>query len=413
MKSVKYLIIGAGISGLTFAYEKKLEDYLIIEQDSKPGGLAQSFRDSGFIWDVAGHFFHFHSEKTKEYYESLMAGKTQRTVQKCAKVYYANKYMDAPFQYNIQQLPQEEFIQCLTDLYYADCQEENVSFDIYVQKKYGEGIANKFLIPYNEKLYACKMNDLERDSMGSFLPKLDFEMLMKFYRGAKGKTYNDTFRYPVEGCDVIIDSLVKQIDTEKLNLSETVLKIDPDQKRVITNKDEYSYEYLINTIPLNVFAKLIGDKNADTLHYNQVLVLNIGFDLPSIDKQVSWAYYPGNEIFYRVGFYNNIAGTERLSVYVEIGYKAGEKIDIDAAMERALVDLKKVNVIDNHKVIASNTYVINPGYAHITTEGKEYTEDLMRRMADKDVHMVGRYARWQYSAMDDSIEQAIELAQHI
>ena len=33
MKSVKYLIIGAGISGLTFAEQKKNDDYIILEKD--------------------------------------------------------------------------------------------------------------------------------------------------------------------------------------------------------------------------------------------------------------------------------------------------------------------------------------------------------------------------------------------
>lgn len=412
MKEVKYLIIGAGISGLAFAEQKKNEDYLIIEKDSVAGGLAQSFYDQGFVWDVAGHFFHFHSEDTKAYYERLMTERTQVTATKCAKAYYAGQYMDAPFQYNIHQLPQEEFIECLTDLYFADCPEGNIPFDEFVRKKYGAGIANKFLIPYNEKLYACKMNDLERDSMGGFFPKLDFGMLMNFYKGSKGKTYNDTFRYPVNGCQEIITALVDELDKTRIHLNESVEKIDVENKTVYTNYGEYKYEYLINSAALNNFAKMIGD-NPEVLNYNQVLVLNIGFDKPSIDKKVSWVYYPGDEFFYRVGFYNNIAGTERLSIYVEIGYGAKEVIDVELAMERTLADLKRVNIISDHKVVAYKPYIINPGYAHITTKGKEYTEKLISEMSMKNIHMIGRYARWQYSAMDDSMEQAKALSELI
>lgn len=412
MKTARYLIIGAGISGLSFSAQKKNEDYLIIEKDSVAGGLAQSFYDSGFVWDVAGHFFHFHSDETKTYYEKLMEGRPQVTATKCAKVYYAGQYMDAPFQYNIHQLPTEEFVECLTDLYYAKCPEGNIPFGEFVQKKYGTGIANKFLIPYNEKLYACKMNDLERDSMGCFLPKLDFNMLMNFFRGSKGKTYNDTFRYPVNGCQEIITALVGELEQSRIHFNESVRKIDTEKKIVYTDKDQYSYEYLINTSALNSFARMIGGE-PKALTYNQVLVLNIGFDKPSIDQKVSWVYYPGDEFFYRVGFYNNIAGTERLSIYVEIGYKANESIDIDAALKRTLADLKRVNVISDHEVVAYKPYVINPGYAHITTKGKEYTDRLIAEMAQKDVYMIGRYARWQYSAMDDSMEQAFELGKQI
>ena len=145
---------------------RKGDDYLIIEKDSVCGGLARSFYKDGFVWDIAGHFFHFHSNDTKTHYDALNEGKTIRTVEKCAKAYYAGQFMDAPFQYNIHQLPPQEFIECLTDLFYADKPEGNLPFDEFVRRTYGNGIAEKFLIPYNEKLYACRMNDLERDSMG-------------------------------------------------------------------------------------------------------------------------------------------------------------------------------------------------------------------------------------------------------
>lgn len=413
MDKTKYLIIGAGISGLAFAVQKNDEDYIVLEKDSAIGGLCQSFFEEGFVWDVAGHFFHFHSDETEEYYNQLMEGRVQRTVEKNAKAFYAGKYMDAPFQYNIHQLPTDEFIECLTDLYYADCSENAISFDEFVRRKYGNGISSKFLIPYNEKLYACKMNDLERDSMGGFLPKLDFETLMQFYRGSKGKTYNDTFSYPVNGCVEIINALASKLDESRIHRNEAVIKIDTERKIVYTDVQEYSYEYLINTAPLSSFEKMIGVTNISNLNYNQVLVLNIGFDKEAIDKKISWAYYPGDEFFYRVGFYNNIAGTERLSIYVEIGYEASAQIDVEVALERTLEDLKKVNIIDTHKVVAYKPYIINPGYVHITAKGKEYTDNTIKEMKEKNIYMVGRYARWQYSAMDDSIEQAKELAELI
>lgn len=413
MERIKYLIIGAGISGLSFAFEKRNEDYLIIERDAVYGGLCQSFYESGFVWDVAGHFFHFHSEKTKEFYEGLMSGKKLRTVEKCAKVFYADQYMDAPFQYNIHQLPTEEFLECLTDLYYAKGPDSNVSFDEYVQKKYGNGIAKKFLIPYNEKLYACKMNELERNSMGGFLPKLDFEMLMNFYRGSRGKTYNDTFSYPVNGCVEMIHSLVGLLDRSKIHLNEEVEHIDTANKVVTTNKGTYQYDFLINSAPLNAFAKMAGIAGDDALSANQVLVLNLGFDKGSLDRKVSWVYYPGDEFFYRIGFYNNIAGTERLSLYVEIGYRENEVIDIEKALENTLYDLKRVHVITDHQLVAYKPYVINPGYAHITEKGTAFTNRVISEMEKNDVHMIGRYARWQYSAMDDSIEQAFELSTRI
>ncbi len=416
MQKVKYLILGAGISGLTFATLKQKNDYLIIEKDDKVGGLCKSFYENGFVWDVAGHFFHFHSEETKHYYVELMSEVEQKNVKKCAKVYYSGKMMDAPFQFNIHQLRTEEFIECLTDLYFAKGGENADNFEEYVKSKYGLGIANKFLIPYNEKLYACKMNELEKNSMGGFLPKLDFCSLMNHYRldnSAKGKTYNDFFMYPVNGCMEVINSLLKKLDKEKIRFNEKVIGIDIDKKVVTTEKETYNYEYLISSIPLSTFIGCEKGKNENILNWNKVLVLNIGFDKPSIDKEVSWIYFPGDEIFYRVGFYNNIAGTSKLSIYVEIGYGNDEKIDVEYAFKETVKNLKKVGIINEHKVDSWKPYIINPGYVHITEESTLMINDYMAKMKEKNVYMIGRYARWEYSAMDDSFEQAFELNKKI
>lgn len=413
MKKVKYLIIGGGISGLAFAAQKREQDYVVLEAGEQCGGLCQSFFKEGFVWDVAGHFFHFHSEDTKQYVLSLLQDVKMVSVNKCAKVYYSGTFMDAPFQYNIHQLPANEFIECLTDLYYSDHTQQDLTFEEYVRKKYGAGIANKFLIPYNSKLYACSMNDLEKDSMGAFLPELDFSMLMNFYKGAKEKTYNGAFLYPVDGCREIINALVGQLEPARIHLNEKALHVDVKNRYVKTEKQVYQYDYLINTAPLNAFAQMLDWQKDIPLNYNQVLVLNLGFDKASFDPDVHWAYFPGDEIFYRVGFYNNIAGTERLSLYVEIGYNAHDEIDVDAALKKTLFDLKRVGIINAHRLMAYHSYVINPGYVHITSKGKKYTDALMRDMEKEHVYMIGRYARWQYSAMDDSLEQAFALAKEI
>ncbi len=410
MDNIKYLILGAGISGLAFAYEKRDSDWLVLEKESHPGGLCQSFYAPGFVWDVAGHFFHFHSDKTKQFVKEMLEGVELCNVTKCAKIFYADRYMSAPFQYNIHQLPPDEFMQCLTDLYFATEPQGNVSFKEFVRQKFGRGISDKFLIPYNEKLYACDLDELERDSMGKFLPKLSFDMLMTFYRGQKGTTYNDFFLYPREGTMQLINSYMNRLDTSRIHLGEAAVSIDTDNRTVHTEKGDYHYEHLVSTLPLNNFMRMARTGNPDLLHSNKILILNLGFDLPSRDKEVNWIYFPGDEVFYRVGFYNNIAPREKMSLYVEIGCRSDETIDIEKMLERTLVDLKRVRIVDKHRLESYHPVIVEPAYVHISQQGKAETDCVIKEMQSRNVHMVGRYARWEYSAIDDSIEQAQELS---
>ncbi len=418
MKSVKYLIIGAGISGLAFAARKEGEDYILIEQEDRPGGICKTFKEAGFVWDYAGHFFHFHSDETKEYFEDLMQGRQMRPVKKKAMAFYADNYMDAPFQYNVDQLSKEECLECLMDLYFANGVLTGESFTEFVKGKYGNGISDKFLIPYNEKLYACSLDTLDRSAMGKFLPKLDFDTLMNQLKKKQAmkyeaQTYNDSFDYPIEGCGEVIEALCDRIDRSRIKLNESAIKIDAEKKKVITDKDEYEYEYLISTIPLVSFLKASNNQQYKKLNYNTVVVLNLGFDKPSIDKTIHWVYYPGDEVFYRVGFYNNINGTERLNLYVEIGLPVESTVDYDTLMERTLADLRKARVIDGHQLIAHNILQIRPAYVHITTEGKQFVDKYIAEQKKYSTYFIGRYARWEYSAMDDSLEQAKTLAEEI
>ena len=75
--------------------------------------------------------------------------------------------MDYPFQTNIHQLEKEEFIDCLYDLFHKEEKEDYDSiFGYALWGKFGKSIVEKFLKPYNEKLYAVDLKTLDKDAMG-------------------------------------------------------------------------------------------------------------------------------------------------------------------------------------------------------------------------------------------------------
>ena len=62
---VDYAIIGAGPTGLGAARrlsELGVANFIVLEKNAHPGGLAASFKDrQGYTWDIGGHvvFSHF------------------------------------------------------------------------------------------------------------------------------------------------------------------------------------------------------------------------------------------------------------------------------------------------------------------------------------------------------------------
>ena len=153
------LIIGAGISGLSYANFIE-NDFFIVEKESEPGGYCKTIKRNGFVWDYSGHFFHFQHPELEKYICKNISASSLLSVEKHTQIYYKGKYIDFPFQKNIHQLEKEELIECLYDLFTAG-KHSYSTFKEMVYANLGKSIAEKFLIPYNEKLYACDLDVLD------------------------------------------------------------------------------------------------------------------------------------------------------------------------------------------------------------------------------------------------------------
>ena len=76
------LIIGAGISGLSYANFKDNNDYLILEKDSQIGGYCKTIKKDGFTWDYSGHSSHFRDNDIRSYLLAKMSMQRKLNVKK-------------------------------------------------------------------------------------------------------------------------------------------------------------------------------------------------------------------------------------------------------------------------------------------------------------------------------------------
>ena len=414
----KNLIIGAGISGLTFA--NYVDDYLIIEKEKEVGGYCRTIKKKDFIWDYAGHFFHFKNDEFKKRFIDEVPQEDIIVQNKCTKILYKDKLIDYPFQTNIHQLPQEEFIDCLYDLF---TKEEKNNYDNFLDMlygKFGKSIVEKFLKPYNEKLYAIDLTKLDVDAMGRFFPYADKEAIIKNMKESSNNSYNNSFLYPRKGAGSFIEILANKLDNDKLLLNDEVKEINLDEKYILTSQNEKIYYLnLINTMPLNKFLPLIGkQKMAEELSFNQVLVFNLGFNKKSKLTKEHWLYIPDKNCnYYRIGFYDNILGQNKLSMYVEIGYNKNAIIDekeIKKQLALTIENLKRQGIIDNETKLEEYVSIImNPAYVHINKETDKKIKKLFKELENKNIYSIGRYGAWTYCSMEDSMIAAKELAERL
>jgi protoporphyrinogen oxidase len=431
MDSFGTLIIGAGITGLTTAAELSSRgdnDYLVLEASSEVGGYCKTVKTDGFVWDYSGHFFHFTHPEIEAWLRERMVGQRVVSVEKRSFIAYGGERIDFPFQKNIHQLPKVEFIDCLVDLYFARSSDvprphsagkieggreappssiAEESFRDMLYARFGRSICEKFLVPYNEKLYACDLGTLDKDAMGRFFPHANLTEIVRNMKVSDNQSYNATFTYPEGGAIEYVRAILQAVQAPRISLSEALISVDVNRKVARTNRREIRFERMVSSAPFDSFARLCAlEHDPSVWASNKVLIFNLGFDSKG-SNDVHWTYYPSRDtVFYRVGWYDNILGTDRMSLYVEVGFQKGARIDVASVRERVLDGLRKEGVITTQQLVAEHSVVLDPGYVHITRRSLAEHARLTGLLKHRGIWSIGRYGGWTYCSIEDNIVEA-------
>jgi len=425
---IQHLIVGAGVSGLAYANALQqaqaagaagADDWLVIEQLDEPGGYCRTIKQDGFVWDFSGHFFHFRHPEIEAWLRERMPDQEVLKVNKSSSILFASERVDFPFQKNIHQLPREDFIECLHDLYFREGDPDKAeTFEEMLYAKLGRGIVEKFLRPYNEKLYACPLSHLDKDAMGRFFPHADIADIIRNMRRPDNSSYNAHFTYPRGGAIEYINALLHDLPDDRVRYGHRLGHIDlEDGIATMQTRDgtyQVEFDHVISSAPFPKMLDLCGvDYDRDLYTWNKVLVFNLGFDRKGANVD-HWVYIPERDkCFYRVGYYDNIFGTDAMSLYVEIGLKKDAEVDVEASLQQVLADLAKCGIVDGHKLVSWHSIVLDPAYVHVNGPSQADFRERHAELSKAGVHCIGRYGGWKYCAIEDNIVEARELVDSV
>lgn len=420
MDRVEYLVVGAGISGLSFANWMRAEaaargtpapEILVIEADDEPGGYCKTVAQDGFVWDYSGHFFHFKHPEIEAWLRARMPGQEIRTVEKRSFIRFRGRDIDFPFQKNIHQLARADFIDCLVDLYFRAQDGDTGSFQQMLYARFGKSIAESFLIPYNEKLYACDLDTLDPDAMGRFFPHADIADIIANMRRPDNRSYNSTFTYPLGGAIEYVNALLRELPAGTVQYGERLERVDPGRQIARTSRREIGFRRLVSSAPFPRLLSMCGiEHDPACFSWNKVLVFNLGFDRKGA-VEPHWMYFPERDLcFYRAGWYDNIMGGDRMSLYIEIGARRDQVLDVEACRARVLADLERAGITQGHRLVSWHSVELDPAYVHITSASRAAYQRLVPILHAAGIYPVGRYGGWTYCSIEDNMVETRELA---
>ncbi|MCD6100374.1 MAG: FAD-dependent oxidoreductase [Candidatus Marinimicrobia bacterium] len=424
-------ILGAGLTGLTLGYifnNNGMRNFEILEKERECGGLMRSLREDGFTFDYGGSHIIFSKDKEVLDFMLKILGNNVTRNRRNTKILYKNHFVKYPFENGLADLPRQDNFECLNYFIQNLIKKEKGEFKKPKNLKewfyytFGKGIAEKYLIPYNEKIWKYPIEKISLEWVER-IPNPPVEDIIKSSIGidTEGYTHQLFFYYPkVGGIQALINSLEKNIKNIITGFEVKNIAKENDQWIVSSGREENIYKKIISTIPIyDLINALDVPKNvknaADKLKYNSLITVMIGIDKPKINN-FSWIYIPDKNILtHRVSFPSNygplIAPKDKSSVLAEITCNIDDEIwkmrDVEI-MERTIEDLHKLKIISEMNVCYTNIRRLKYGYV---INDLDYGKNMLivKGYLNKiGIDLIGRFAEFRYLNMDACVRRAMD-----
>ena len=424
---MKYLILGAGPSGLTFACYLKMkgiEDFLVIEKEEEAGGLCRSCEVDGYPFDIGGgHFLDVRRPKVNEFLFGFMPKDEWNSYKRDSQIYIKNTFINSPIEANIWQLGIDDQVEYLESIARAGCVRGEASpqnFVDWIYWKLGDRIAEDYMIPYNRKMFG---DDLE--SLGTYwldkLPDVSFEDTLRsclerrFYGKQPGHA---EFFYPKKyGYGEVWLRMAKFLG-DRLAVGETVREIDVKRCRV---NDSYEADVIVNTAPWTSFERIVGAEEVlgdiAKLRHSSIVT---EYHSENLDTAAHWIYYPDPELSYHrlLVRHNFCEGSKGYWSETNLSrYGGGSAKDNDDKKYGGIGIAEKQRSANIEYNDAGNnggdkTYFINDyAYPLNTVDKREAIDNVLSFMKQRNIYGLGRWGEWQHFNSDVVVERAMELAE--
>ncbi|MGD0644441.1 MAG: FAD-dependent oxidoreductase [Candidatus Bathyarchaeia archaeon] len=426
MKNVDYLIIGAGITGLSLAYHLNGQDYEVYESEKSAGGMCRTENFCGFYFDYGEHFMRADEPYVRELICNLL-GQNLESQPINAAIYLGGQVTNYPFQTNLFGLRPDIIKSCLVGYVNAWCSQQKKprsvpnNFEEWIYSSFGEGIAKYFMIPYNEKIWTIHPRDMTVDWFfnDSVVPRGNLEAVIEGALERREQKQNMRW-YPLKGgINSLSEAFLKHV--KNVSFNKKAIDVDPANKKVTFSDGEIvQYKILLSTIPLPQLISLIADapsvikKAASSLKYNSVFIVNLGIEREKISPY-HWMYFPESSfIFARCYFLTNfspfMAPKNCSSVSAMITYSEHKPLDKVKIVEKVTENLIQANIIKpNDKILANSVTDVKYGFNIFTHDRRQNVELIKKYLVGNYTYSIGRYGNWEYSGIEHSILNSREL----
>lgn len=429
----KTLILGGGLAGVTLArlLSRKENDILVLEQESRIGGLCRSVTVDEFTFDIGGSHIIFSRDQEVLSFMRQVLGENRGERKRDTRILYKNRHIRYPFENNLSELPKDDCFHCLNEFIKTLIESEKGkfknpdNFKEWIYQTFGRGIAEAYLVPYNEKIWNYPLDQMSAHWMEGRVPRPPVEDIIKSAVGigTEGYTHQSVFSYPVTGG---IEALITAIAGPVTNSIRTGFQITSIKKitegwEVSDGREVIHADRIISTLPLQVLLPCLSEvppsvqKAVAELKYNSIICIGIG--LAGETLPFSWMYLPekertaANRISFPSNFSTRVMPDGCSSLLAEITYTKGDTIDQmnDAEIvESTIQSLGDAGILNPAQIRAALAVRHQFAYVVYDLDWQKNIRVIRDYFSSINIPLVGRFSQFEYLNMDGVIRSVFE-----
>ncbi|MBE9017623.1 amine oxidase [Chroococcidiopsis sp. CCALA 051] len=441
-------ILGAGPAGLAAAYTltQKGQPVVVVERDTRVGGLAKSIEYQGFILDFGPHRFFTKLAPVLKLWSEVL-GKDRVTVNRLTRIYYGGKYFSYPLKAKEALLTMGPIESVKILVSYAQSQlfpnRHPRNFAQWVTSRFGRRLFEIFFQAYTEKLWGIPCTEISADWAAQRIKGLS---LLKAARSAllgndgKVKTLIDRFEFPRLGSGQLYEKIGEYLHqhNQSVLLNTEVVQVHHDNSQVtqITLRNRQTGEEstvncggVISSVPISLLVQQMNPPApseaiaaAKSLKFRNTILVYLIVEGNNLFPD-NWLYI--NEPSVQLGRVTNFANwsPEMLPNQHQTPLCCEYWCNYDEPMwqqpeaellERAERELRKIGLLHHEKVSGGfvvrlpRTYPIYAGnYQQALSDIQSYLQPF------SNLQLVGRYGAFKYNNQDHSLLMGILAAENV
>lgn len=460
----KVLILGGGVSGLALEYFLKTAPEIEVcglERQKYLGGHAHTWEEGGVYWDEGPHIFFGSEEVVSPFFDFSECTEQEATVLNYADGLWINH----PIYVNLHPLPLDQKLKMVNSLSTAKAQndlngsETPENYLEWLFLNYGKEYAESFPIRYNKKYWRTDLVGMSTDWIDNRMFKPSLEQIQLGAKEPQYLHYIKRFKYPKKGG---FSSFYRHaIEDSRFETESNILSIHLEDKYVITSTGKYSYDILINTIPLPKFISLCADAPKSVsdagslLKCSKLTLVNLKIS-GEVLPRFHWAYFHDEKLLStRITNYSllnmNVTSEEHISegnneidtmtyLQVEVYESAEQLIGLATSeiVDKVILELKKIGLIHTNASVTATAHTAEsanvifdlqrkPALEEIYTflakyglprDSNEFSanysqKDSLIHQKQNELYLLGRFGQWNYYWTHDCVRKARDIASQI